>query len=217
MTIIDLAQPVTHDGFNCPAHPPVRIDRIADHPTDGWRMERLTLASHTGSHLDAPLHKIAGGASIDQLPLATFVGPAVIADFRGIAPRTPIDDRMLAGALPDLAPDRIVMLATGWGDRRAKSTEWLTEAPFLSPEGARWMVERGTRAVAIDHYSIGGCAEPGNARTHEILLGAGLWVLEDIAFPEALFALPQPFTLWALPVHFPGFSGSFCRPVAVAP
>ena len=41
------------------------------------------MATHTGSHLDAPLHKIAGGKSISDLPLETFVGPARVADLRG--------------------------------------------------------------------------------------------------------------------------------------
>jgi kynurenine formamidase len=217
MTLIDLSQPVDDAGPNCPAHPPVSIQRIADHATDGWRMEKLSMASHTGSHVDAPLHKIAGGASLDEVPLSSFVGPAVIADLRGIAADTAIDSALLKSRLPDSLDDRIVLLATGWGDRRAKIDEWLSHSPFLSPDGASWLVHKGIRAVGIDHYSIGGSREPGNSRTHEILLGAGRWVVEELKFPTAVFSLPQPFTFWALPVNFANHSGSFCRPVAVAP
>ena len=48
------------------------------------------MATHTGSHVDAPLHKIAGGKGISDLPLDTFVGPARIADLRGLAADAPI-------------------------------------------------------------------------------------------------------------------------------
>ena len=57
------------------------------------------MATHTGSHLDAPLHKIAGGRSISDLPLETFVGPARIADLRGIAAGAPISSTLLESRL----------------------------------------------------------------------------------------------------------------------
>src|SRR6185295_4452912 len=55
--LIDLSQPVYADCPICPVHPPVRSELIADHKKSGWMVEQLTLTAHTGSHLDAPLHK----------------------------------------------------------------------------------------------------------------------------------------------------------------
>jgi arylformamidase len=210
--LIDLSQPLFDGAPNCPVHPPVSFRRTADHPAGGWRMEEIAMATHTGSHLDAPLHKIAGGKSISDLPLETFVGPARIADLRGLAAEAPITPELLAPRLPGLAADDIVLLATGWGDRRAKSEEWLHHSPFVDPAGARWLVERKVRGVGIDHFSIGGMG-PSNAETHTILLGAGVWVVEELRFPAEVFALPQPLKFWALPLNWPGCSGAFCRPV----
>lgn len=217
MRLIDLSQPIAHEGPNCPVHPPIEVRQIARHPDDGWHMELLTLASHTGSHLDAPLHKLAGGDAIDTYPLEAFVGPAFVVDLRGIAADTAIGVAELAPKLTGDLRERIVLLATGWGDRRAKTPEWHAHSPFLSSEGAQWLVDRSIRGVGIDHYSIGGSREPGNARTHAVLLGARVWIVEDLRFPAEVFALPQPFTFWSLPINFPGFSGAFCRPVAVVP
>ena len=212
MRLIDLSQPLFDNAPNCPVHPPVSFKRTADHASGGWRMEEIAMATHTGSHLDAPLHKIAGGKSISDLPLETFVGMARIADLRGLAPDTPITPALLAPKLKGIATRDIVLLATGWGDLRAKSDEWLHHSPFLDPDGARWLIEHGVRGVGIDHYSIGGMG-PINAETHTILLGAGLWVVEELRFPAEVFALPQPQKFWALPMNWPGCSGAFCRPV----
>lgn len=170
------------------------------------------MATHTGSHLDAPLHKIAGGKSITDLPLQTFVGPARILDLRSLAPDEPIGPGLLQPRLGELQKGEIVLLATGWGELRAKSDEWLHHSPFLDPAGARWLVERGVRGVGIDHYSIGGSG-PMNAETHTVLLGAGIWVVEELRFPPEIFTLPQPLKFWALPMNWPGCSGAFCRPV----
>lgn len=217
MKLIDLSQPMDDAGPNCPVHPPISIKRIADHPRDGWRMELLTLASHTGSHVDAPLHKIAGGRAIDEMPLETFAGPARIADLRNSTADRAITAAVLQQALPATLTDTIVLLATGWGDRRAKTDEWLYHSPFLAPDGAQWLVDRKIRAVGIDHYSIGGSRDPDNTRTHEILLGAGLWVVEDLRFRPEVFALPQPLTFFSLPINLKAHSGGFCRPVVVVP
>jgi kynurenine formamidase len=119
MRLIDLSQPVYHDSPNCPDHPPVRCAILKDHPEYGWRVEELTIASHTGSHVDAPLHKIAGGASLDHIPLEGWCGPAFIADLRGINADEHITSAMLEAKLPPGLSDRIVLLATGWGDKRA--------------------------------------------------------------------------------------------------
>jgi kynurenine formamidase len=213
MRLIDLSQPIYHECPNCPVHPPVRVEYGATHPKDGWQLELLTIASHTGSHVDAPLHKIAGGASLDDVPLDRFVGPAVIVDLRGIGPETPITEQHLAPKLDLALRDMIVLLNTGWGEKRARDETWHYRSPYLSPAGAQWLVERGINGVGIDHYSIGGSADPDNALTHEILLGAGVWVVEDLRFPPEALAAPRPATLWCLPINMRGFSGTFCRPV----
>ena len=188
---------------------------IADHPQHGWRVELLTLASHTGSHVDAPYHKLARGANLDQIPLERFTGSAVIADFRGAKPDQPLTSSLLKLKLPMPLGDRIVLIATGWGQKRAKTDEWLHHPPYLSPDGAEWLVEQKIRGVGIDHYSIAGPRDPMNSRTHEILLGANVWIVEELSFPDEVFTLPQPFEFWTLPINLRGHTGAFCRPVAV--
>ena len=215
MRLIDLSQPVTDGGPNCPVHPPVSAKVVATHEMDDWHMEVISLATHTGSHLDAPLHKIAGGRSIDQIPLDSFTGEAVLTDLRDSGPDRAIGADLLASRLQGDLMDRIILLATGWGDRRAATDEWHYHSPYLAPDGAEWLVDRKARAVGIDHYSIGGSRDPDNTRTHEILLGNGLWVAEDLRFPEEVFTLGGRFPFWALPINFTGHSGAFCRPVAV--
>src|SRR6476646_833177 len=76
MRLIDLSQPVYHNAPNCPVHPPVKSELIATHEKDGWQCELLTLSNHTGSHVDAPLHKISGGvlqAALPKLPADAIV------------------------------------------------------------------------------------------------------------------------------------------------
>lgn len=216
MRLIDLSQPIFDGGPNCPAHPPVQSEVTSDHVRASWHWETLTLASHTGSHLDAPLHKIAGGASIDALPLETFVGAAYIADLRPLEPASWITAERLAAALPaPLPPDSIVLMATGWGDIRERSETWLYRSPKLAPEAAEWLVAQQARGLGVDHWGIGGWDKENDAAVHTILLGAGVWIVEELRFPPEVYALPMPQTFMALPIHLKAHSGAWCRPVFI--
>jgi arylformamidase len=214
MRLLDLSQPIFDAGPNCPAHPPVRSDVTSDHARADWHWETLTLASHTGSHLDAPLHKIAGGTTIDAMPLEGFIGPAYIADLRPLEPRALITPERLQSALPaDLPPDSIILMATGWGDIRERSETWLYQSPKLTPDAATWLAERRIRGLGIDHWGIGGWDKENDAAVHTILLGQGIWIVEELRFPPEAYVLPMPQTFMALPINLRGHSGAWCRPV----
>lgn len=215
MKLIDLSQPLYDNCPNCPAHPPVRSEIIADHPKAGWRVELLTITSHSGSHVDAPYHKLANGASLDQIPLEKFTGQAFIGDLRDSRPDQPFTSSMLSRKFPGALEDVILLLATGWGHKRAKSDEWLYHSPYVSPDGAEWLVQQKIRGIGIDHYSIGGVRDPQNSLTHELLLSAQIWIVEDLFFPDEVFSLPQPVPFWSLPINLKGHTGAFCRPVLV--
>lgn len=214
MKLLDLSQPIFDGGPNCPAHPPVRSEITSDHVRGEWCWETLTLASHTGSHLDAPLHKIAGGATIDALPLERFVGNAYLADLRGIEPMQWITSSLLAKALPEALPaNSIVLMATGWGDIRERSERWLYQSPKLAPEAAEWLVSQNIRGLGIDHWGIGGWDAENDAAVHTILLSQSIWIVEELKFPPETYTLPMPQTFMALPINLRGHSGAWCRPV----
>lgn len=216
MRLIDLSQPIFDRGPNCPAHPPVRSEVTSSHETANWHWETLTLASHTGSHLDAPLHKIAGGTPINGIPLERFMGPAVIADLRGIEPEGLIGQGMLQNALPEQLDDIIVLMATGWGEIRERSERWLYGSPKLTPDAATWLAERQIRGLGIDHWGIGGWDAENDAAVHTILLGAGIWIVEELRFPDEVYSMAMPQTFMALPINLQGHSGAWCRPVFLA-
>ncbi len=194
----------------------VRSQVTSSHEKANWCWETLTLASHTGSHLDAPLHKIAGGKAIDEIPLERFVGQAWIANLRPMEPQEWITKERLAAALPsDLPPDSIVLMATGWGDRRERSDLWLYQSPCLAPEAAEWLVSRQIRGLGVDHWGIGGWNPENDATVHTILLSKEIWIVEELRLPVELLELPMPQRFMALPINLKGHSGAWCRPILI--
>nr|AAG30196.1 cyclase [Streptomyces sp. R1128] len=124
--------------------------------------ETVTLTTHTGTHMDAPLHygPLSGGVpakSIDQVPLEWCYGPGVRLDVRHVPAGDGITVDHLNAALDaaehDLAPGDIVMLWTGadalWGTR-----EYLSTFPGLTGKGTQFLVEAGVKVIGIDAWGL---------------------------------------------------------------
>ncbi|KAL7698215.1 putative cyclase [Lotmaria passim] len=78
MRIVDLSCPLVDRMPVYEGDPPVRITRVCTREKDGWEVRELQLGSHTGTHVDAPIHMHGEGPSLDELPLDRFCGPAVV-------------------------------------------------------------------------------------------------------------------------------------------
>lgn len=166
----------------------------------------LRLDAHCGTHVDAPRHFVAGGATIDEVGLAELVGRAWVADVTG---HRAIDaDVLEACDIP--AGTRRLLLATDNASRPG-----MDRAPFqedyvaLTPAAAAWIVRRPEiRLVGIDYLSIQRYADPPDV--HEILLGAGVLVLEGL---DLRGATPGPWTLMCLPLRVTGVEAAPARAV----
>jgi arylformamidase len=74
---IDVSRPLRHGMLVYPGDPPPQIRQAEVH---GLRVTSLRMSAHAGTHMDAPLHFFAGGASIDQIPPEVCIGPARVCE-----------------------------------------------------------------------------------------------------------------------------------------
>src|SRR3989344_150796 len=81
MRIIDISLPLNNDTPIYPGNVPVSISVHQKMPENSSASSSITLGSHTGTHIDAPLHAILGAASIEKIPLEAFVGSCRVLDF----------------------------------------------------------------------------------------------------------------------------------------
>lgn len=77
MRIVDLSRPLRSGMDVFEGDPPVRISVVRTRDEDGWELREICMGSHTGTHCDAPSHMHAAAATLDDIPLARFCGPAV--------------------------------------------------------------------------------------------------------------------------------------------
>lgn len=212
--IFDLSQPIFNNVPQWPRFRPTSMTVPHLTATESANVERLELMTHTGTHVDAPFHFFPEAETVDVLPLQHFHGPCIALDLRHKQPSSgitsvdlePFDNRIQRGM--------IVLLKTGWGDKRALSKEFLTAWPYLTGDGAEYLVSKAIHGVGIEGLSIGGFDDPEKeCAAHRVLLGAKKLIIEDILVPETILdGVVRHFA--AFPVRIEHASGAWTRAVA---
>ena len=205
-TVIDLTQSLTDGMRGVAIHPHTRI------ANEGYNTTNLHLYSHAGTHMDAPLHFLAGGATIDQWPLAQCIGPALVVDLSFKTPDSLISVADLGTAGAKIGQGSRVLLRTDWDDH-ATLPDYRTHFPRISRELATWLVAQGVGLVGVQTPSVASLADREELRdVHQILLRGGVVIVECLM---NLRELPEVVTFIALPLKVAGGDGSPVRAVAL--
>lgn len=144
---IDLSQDL-YDGMpHASVHPAPSFETLSCVADDGINVTRYTAVTHVGTHIDAPLHLVKGGKTIDDFQPGFFAGSGVVVDVSRDEP-TEIMLEEFQAAPGDVEPDDIVLIYTGWCHRYDDDN--YDPHPWLSTELAEWLVERDVRLVGVD-------------------------------------------------------------------
>lgn len=211
--IYDLSQPHFNGAPQFPKQPPNSVANQQVAVVEGATVERCTFMTHSGSHVDAPFHYLPSKQTISELPLSHFYGRCVALDLRGFEPEHPISADDLRKHEHLITEDTFILLNTGWGAMRANTKNFLTCWPYMSGNGAQYLLDRKVKGMGIDGLSTGGY--PGTeaeSAAHELLLGADKLLLEDIYIHDALMDGKQRFFM-ALPILIANAGGAWVRAI----
>jgi kynurenine formamidase len=214
--IVDLSIPLDAATPFYPGDPEPRICAATTIAADGFNVSRLKLGSHSGTHCDAPSHFLEDGLTLDELPLERFVGPGVLVDATGLAPRAAIGWDRIAPREAELEPGAIVLLHTGWDARRASPSYF--DHPYLDGEACAELLARGVRTIGIDAINLdetpAGELDRATFRCHDAISRAEGVIVENLTGLQALYGRERPL-ISVLPLRIPGSDGAPARAVAL--
>jgi arylformamidase len=202
---IDVSVPLRSGMPHWPDNPAVRIERRLDIDRgDPANVSEMSLGSHTGTHMDAPLHFIADGKGLDEMELAATIGPARVIE---------IEDERAVGVteLEDKGIDagQRVLFKTRNSAYAWESDAFVKDFVYISAEAARYLASARVRTVGIDYLSVGGYERDGE-ETHRALLDAGIWVIEGLDLSPVA---PGDYELVCLPLKVLKSDGAPARAV----
>jgi arylformamidase len=170
---------------------------------DVCNLRTIAMSAHTGTHMDAPLHFIADGRSIDTMPIDATVGLA-----RVIAIEDSASIRREELERHKLQRGERILFKTQNSKLWPHSYDTFSETfVSINPAGARYLVECGVRTVGVDYLSVGAFEEEG-VETHQVLLGGGLWLIEGLNLSAIA---PGEYDLVCLPLKIEGGDGAPAR------
>lgn len=211
--LVDLSMPLSPKTVPVPGHPEPSFAPLHVLERDGLRNTVMSLSLHTATHIDAPSHFIADGATIDEVAIDRFRRPGMRLDLTACEPGAEIGLPQLVSAGFEQAACRgaIVMLATGWADRAFETPQLYGGNPYLSLDAAEAIASAGPSAIGLDFAVDRGKPFPN----HVVLLGGDVLLIENLMrLPELP---PDGFTVSAFPLRIAGENGAPARVVAELP
>jgi arylformamidase len=201
---IDITTPIENDMVHWPGDTDIVFKR-ASSISDGdiCNLTNISMSAHTATHMDAPLHFIDNANDISTMPLDAVIGKAKVIEIKN---HVSINLEEFKSHEIEKGDRILFKTQNSFADWRMK--DFKEDYVFLSAEAAKYLVERKVKTVGVDYLSV---AEFNNsAEVHNILLGAGIWIIEGLALKDIS---EGTYDLICLPLNLIGSDGSPARAV----
>jgi arylformamidase len=176
---IDITVPLKEGMAIWPGDVTIKIERRRSMDRgDAANNSAISLGVHTGTHMDAPKHFIKDGRSIDKLPLETSVGPARVIEIKDKISIKPEELKQ-----HNIKKGERILFKTVNSPRCWQTDAFVNDFVFVTRDAAQFLVDAGVILVGVDYLSVGSPLDPEKAMrpdTHQILLGAGLYLIEGL-------------------------------------
>jgi arylformamidase len=194
------------------------VDCLADAPVINSMNTVITLNTHIGTHIDAPRHFYADGASVSEVPLERIVmREAVVLDVshKAAGEGVTADDLEKTGVKP--AGRQIAVIKTSWTDRAFGKPEFWSNTIHLEPSVGEWVERQGVSAVAMDCFPekpfwLMTLTPAERGANHKRWLKAGIPMIQMLT---RLDRIAPKFTLVALPLNLIGMDGAPARVIGI--
>ena len=212
--IIDLTHTITPEMPMYPGSAAPSIKPTGSLTRDGFRETQLTIASHTGTHMDAPSHMLPRGSTLEVLPASQFCGRAVVLDVSDLPPRSVITADYLREQNGTIRSADFVLFYTGWERKWGTGAYYDDDFPVPDQEAAKYLVSCGLKGVGTDALSVDTLRDQ-QFLAHKTLLDGGLVILESLCLKKVVGR--TDLMLFALPLKFENAAGARHRGIPGLP
>lgn len=176
--IIDITVGISPDTAVYPGDPEVSIEPVSSIPSDGYAVSKISLGTHTGTHLDSPSHLSVGGMTVDMLPLSSMMGMALVLDLSDTLGE--ISSEGLEVAFKRAGPraqDADILLVRTCVNGPCGISDTHKVPHGLGTDAGRWIVQHRFKLIGIDSLSVDTGTGLDN---HRLFMENNVLILENI-------------------------------------
>ncbi len=187
-----------------PGNPSVDLTPVQSFPQgDEVTISKLSLGAHTGTHMDAPLHFIQAGKTIDEVPLEIGLGSARVIEIENQEVITVEElEKHTIGA-----GERLLFKTHNSARDLFAKDDFTEDYVYISTEAGEYLADKGVMLVGVDYISVGGY-QKNAPEVHRALLGNGVWIVEGLGLSQIS---PGAYDLLCLPLKLKGLEASPVR------
>jgi len=210
MKIIDLSH-IIHPAMPVyPGDEPPIFQTGTTIEKEGYRDTKITIYSHTGTHIDAPGHMLQNGLFLDNLKASHFFGKATIINFTN-KKNYIITVNELKCYQEKINKVQFLIFNTGWSTYWGQN-QYYENYPYLGNETAEWLSEFNLKGIGIDAISIDR-SDTKNFFVHKTLLAKNIIIIENLNNLDSV--KNNYFMLSVLPLKYKNADGSPVRATAI--
>ncbi|MHB8074128.1 cyclase family protein [Desulfosporosinus fructosivorans] len=210
MKITDLTHLIDTDMPVFPGTEPPIFKKANTFEKDGFREAKITMYSHTGTHIDAPAHMLSYGSYLDKLNIEHFIGKATILDFSSEEIEL-IDIDRLKQYEATIKNVEFIIIKTGWSEYWG-SKKYYEAFPSLTEQSAKWLTKFNLKGIGIDAISIDNIKSTTFA-VHKILMQKDIIIIENLTNLDSIGN--QYFILSIMPLKNKDADGSPIRAISI--
>ena len=210
MRLVDLTHSISADMPVYPGTEPPLFQAGCSIEEHGFAEKKISLYSHTGTHIDAPAHLLKDYKTLDQLPIDHFYGKALVISCENISNKI-IEVSLLEPYKEKIKDVEFLLIHTGWGQYWG-TDRYFTNYQVLSLESAIWLSNFNLKGIGLDTISADS-ADTHDYHIHKVFLKKNIIIIENMKNLDGL--TDNTITLSCFPLSFMNADGSPVRAVAL--
>lgn len=180
---------------------------------DGFEEKKITMYSHTGTHMDAPAHIIKEAMTLDRFPVNHFMGKGFLVPVNGSGKdNRKIDINDIRPFQKSIEKSNFVLFYTGWS-KFWNSDDYFDNYPVLSCDAAEWLSQFELKGVGVDAISFDETTT-STFPVHKTFLSHNIVIIENLTNLNQLENTPE-FIFTCFPLNVYDADGGPVRAVAL--
>lgn len=211
MKVIDLTHTICKGMPVYPGTEGPKLDVANTYEQHGFKETLLTMFSHTGTHMDSPMHLFADGISLDLMSAEHFVGQGLVIDCSDLKEGQKITMKHINSVREKSDQAEFILFHTSW-DKHWGTDLYFGNYPYMTEEVADYLIQSKKKGVGLDVIGLDPISD-GKLSLHRKVLSNNMVIIENLKNLSEIGN--ELFTFCALPLKFENSDGAPVRAIAM--
>jgi len=212
MKIIDLTHTISESMPVYPGTEGPKLEISNTYEEHGFRETLLTMYSHTGTHMDPPVHLFAHRTTLDSFPAEQFAGKGLVIDCSDLQDGQRITMKYIESVKEKADQAQFILFRTGW-DKYWGTSSYFGDYPYITEEVAEYLILSKKKGVGLDVIGLDPIADENLTIHRKLFAEADIVVIENLTRLEEVGN--ELFLFCALPLKYENSDGAPIRAIAI--